>query len=387
MILPLALYLHVPFCSVMCTYCAFNTYAGMDDLIEPYVQALTEEVRILGRSRPGQVLSSIYWGGGTPSLLLPRQFEQVMTAVREHFTIALDAEISLEANPNDLTVDYLAALLATGFNRISIGMQSAVESELTLFNRQHRQQTVVDAVAAARRAGWNNLNIDLIYGSPYQSLGDWETTLRQAIVLQPEHVSLYALELKGGTPLRLQVDSGVLPQPDDDLTADMYDLATEMLAAAGLEQYEISNWARAGFESRHNLQYWRNLPYAGVGAGAHGFAGGVRYSTILLPARYIEAVRSRPGPFEFPRTPATAKAVKVDRKTEIAETLMMGLRLTREGISLAAFQERFGVNLPDLYRPTIEKFVGYGLLHLDSQVLRLTQQGRFLSNAIFRELI
>jgi oxygen-independent coproporphyrinogen-3 oxidase len=246
---------------------------------------------------------------------------------------------------------------------------------------------VIDAVKAARSAGFDNLNLDLIYGIPRQTLDDWTTSLNQALVLQPEHVSLYALGLEDGTPLKSWVVTGELPEPDDDLAADMYELATDLLGGAGYEQYEISNWSQPGYRSRHNLQYWYNLPYIGVGPGAHGFAGGVRYSTVMLPQKYIYDLCHVSKTYEFPYSPATAHAVVVDRDNEIAETLIMGLRLTQEGIRREVFARRFGIDLLDLHGPVIDKYVCHGLLDVNADVVRLTPRGRLLSNMIFRELV
>lgn len=384
---PLSLYLHIPFCLTKCTYCAFNTYTDMGALVDSFIEALSTEVHILGSNSPHSDLSTIFFGGGTPSLLTPAQFDRIFTAIRSKYRIQDDAEITLESNPNDLGTAYLRDLRILGLNRISIGMQSAVSSELALFGRRHDVRMVIDAVGAARAAGFENVNLDLIYGIPGQTLENWRMTLRQALDLASDHLSLYALTLEGGTPLKADVEAGRVPQPDDDLEADMYDLATDMLGEAGYEQYEISNWTKPGYASRHNLQYWRNLPYAGVGPGAHGFAGGIRYSTVLQPPRYIQLLKGSGTEYEFPRTPATARAVRVDRETEISETLMMGLRLTQEGIRRTAFRQRFGVDLLELHAEAIEKFVNYGLLYVDDDVVRITSAGRFLSNAIIREFI
>jgi oxygen-independent coproporphyrinogen-3 oxidase len=384
---PLSIYIHIPFCGTKCTYCAFNTYVNLDNLIEPFVQALVKELAIVGGNPPGQGVGTIYLGGGTPSLLTPEQFARILAAVHDHFVVLPDAEISLEANPNDLSRDYLAVLRSAGATRLSIGMQSAVDSELTMFHRRHDHPMVIRAVEAARAAGFDNLNLDIIYGIPQQTLAYWETTLRQTLALDPEHISLYALGLEDGTLLKTWVEDGFLPVPDDDLAADMYDLATEMLGAAGYEQYEISNWSQPGYACRHNLQYWYNLPYVGLGPGAHGFAGGVRYSTVLLPQKYIRLIQDSDESYTFPYTPATAEAVVVDRANEIAETLIMGLRLTREGIRRATFARRFGVDVLELHGATFHKYENYGLLYIDNDVVRLTQKGRLLSNVIFRELV
>jgi oxygen-independent coproporphyrinogen-3 oxidase len=383
--IPLSLYLHIPFCSVKCSYCAFNTYTNLESLIEPFTQALIREIEIVGH---GQRVGTIFFGGGTPSLLTPAQFGRIMAAIYSAFSVDADAEISLEANPADLDRAYLTALREVGLNRISIGMQSANANELALFNRRHDNDGVVRAVSAARLAGFDNLNLDLIYGVPHQTLFSWETTLGQAIALQPDHISLYALGIEDGTHMKSWVERGRLPAPDDDLAADMYSLATEMLGATGYQQYEISNWAKPGRECRHNLQYWRTWDYLGLGPGAHGYADGVRYSVMLSPQRYIAALRGTDGVMlDYPRTPALDEATVLTREAEIAEVLIMGLRLTEEGISRAGFLARFGVDVVDLHRDVIEKYAGYGLLTVDDERVRITSKGRMLSNMIFRELV
>lgn len=384
---PLAVYLHIPFCRTKCTYCAFNTYTNLDALIEPFVQVLLREINIVGSSQPGTPVHTVFFGGGTPSLLTASQLGRIIGAVSDVFDLSPDAEVTIEANPNDITEEYLRQVREAGVNRLSLGMQSANDHELKLFARRHDNDQVATAVSAARSAGFDNLNLDLIYGIPHQSLSEWAWSLKQAIALQPDHLSLYALGLEDGTPMKNWVDTGRLPTPDDDLTADMYDLATEHLAAAGYEQYEISNWAKPGYQCRHNLQYWRNLPYVGLGPGAHGYAAGVRYSVILSPQRYIKVLRNAEGYFPFPYSPATDQAEVVSREGEIAETLIMGLRLTQEGISRAEFRARFGEDLLAIHLDTIEKYARYGLLAVNEQTVRITQQGRLLSNSIFRELV
>lgn len=384
---PLAIYLHIPFCAVKCTYCAFNTYTNLDNLIEPFVQALVNEIHIVGRSRPDQEVGTIFFGGGTPSQLTPEQFTRIFVALRKNFILRADAEISLEVNPADVSFEYFQGLKAAGFNRVSIGMQSANSNELKLFNRRHDNDAVAQAIRTARQAGFNNLNLDLIYGVPHQTLADWENTLTQMLALKPEHISLYALTLEDGTPMKAWIEKGTLPTPNDDLAADMYEMATEFLQNAGYEQYEISNWSLPGYQCQHNLQYWRNLPYLGLGPGAHGFANGVRYSVILSPQRYIKLLQSTAGEFEYPRTPVTDQAVVVDQTADIAETLIMGLRLTQEGISRSVFQQRFGVDLLELHRDIIHKYEQYGLIAYDDDSVKITQQGRLLSSAIFRDLV
>ncbi|MBL8147982.1 MAG: coproporphyrinogen III oxidase family protein [Anaerolineae bacterium] len=248
---------------------------------------------------------------------------------------------------------------------------------------------MVESVEAARKAGFDNLSLDLIYGVPNQTLETWRGSLDFALNLQPEHLSLYALSLEAGTPLRAGVETGHVPAPDDDLAADMYDLASEMLGAAGYEQYEISNWARSGFQSRHNLQYWLNAPYLGFGPGAHGFAGGVRYSNVLSPQRYVHLLSGASGDkgYDYPVSPAVAEAVRVEQAQEISETLIMGMRLIGRGIDRQEFRDRFGVDLLDLHGEALMKFEHLGLLTVSDTRVMLTERGRLLSNTVLREFV
>jgi oxygen-independent coproporphyrinogen-3 oxidase len=225
----LSIYLHIPFCKVMCSYCAFNTYTGMELIIAPFVEALIKEITYTGRGTRMPV-GSIFFGGGTPSMISVPQYASLFAALRQAFTILPDAEITIESNPNDLSRDYLAGLRSVGINRLSIGMQTSNPTELKLFNRQHDTQTVIDAVANAQAVGFDNISLDLIFGIPNQSLDSWRETLKQALALNIQNISAYNLILEGNTPLKDAVDAGELPAPDDDLDADMYDLLTEMLA-------------------------------------------------------------------------------------------------------------------------------------------------------------
>jgi oxygen-independent coproporphyrinogen-3 oxidase len=216
----LSLYLHIPFCSTKCTYCAFNTYTGLESLVDPFIDALIGELNILGESNPGHDVGTIFFGGGTPSLLTIRQFSRIVEAIYRNFALTSEIETTFESNPNDLSLDYLRAMRGLGFNRISIGMQSVTPRDLQLFDRRHDTEMVVRAVEAGHAAGFENINLDLIYGTPYQTVEEWRTTLDQAVALNPTHFSLYCLELKGGTPLREDVEAGQVQRPDDDLSAD-----------------------------------------------------------------------------------------------------------------------------------------------------------------------
>lgn len=385
---PLSIYIHIPFCSVRCTYCAFNTYTELEHLMPAYADALCRELEYAARHNPHPSVHTLFFGGGTPSLLSPQHYRLIFQTLKRRFPLDADAEISLEANPDDLSPGYLDELRWLGFNRLSIGMQSASDKILRLFDRRHDMQMTVDAFADARQAGFDNINLDVIFGSPDESLNDWKATVDALRRLAPEHISMYGLELKGGTALRLRVDSGEIPAPDDDLFADMYEYAAECLACDGYMQYEISNWCRPNRECRHNLQYWRVLPYVGIGAGAHGLAGGYRYSTITLPQRYIAALNGAPAPAAvFPLTPAVAKSNRVDAADDLYETIMMGLRLTREGINRPGFKRRFGQDFVEMFPDAAAKFQSAGLLKVKDDRVYLSDSGRLLSNAVIREFV
>lgn len=389
--MPYSLYFHIPFCVHRCAYCDFNTYAGQEDAIPAYVEALCAETRAVARTAGERLeVHTVFFGGGTPSLLTPGQFERILAAVHENFTVLPGGEFTLEANPGTLPLETLQALRGLGFNRLSLGVQSAHPDELRQLERIHDYFDVIAAVSGARRAGFDNLNLDLIYGLPGQSPDRWQASLELALGLDPEHFSLYALTIEHGTPFGHWTRRGLLPSLDPDAAADMYEWAGERLEAAGFGQYEISNWAKPGGECRHNLQYWRNQPYLGLGAGAHGYAGGMRYSNVLRIKAYIERLL-HPGPATpvFPLSPAAVDQRRVTPRVEMQETLITGLRLTGEGLSAAAFRRRFGVELTDVFGKEVTELLGLGLLEWTSvgpeedRCLRLTRRGRLLGNQVF----
>ena len=385
---PFAAYIHIPFCETRCSYCAFNIYTDLESLAPAYIRALLQEIECASAKKPQRQIHTVYFGGGTPSLLAAPYYRDILRCLAERFSLAGDLEVSMETNPNDISTSYLSELRELGINRLSIGMQSASERVLRLFERRHDLAAVADAMYCARQAGFDNVNLDVIFGSPGESLVEWKPTVDAILAYAPEHVSMYGLELKGGTALRAQVDAGALPQPEDDIFADMYEYASSSLSRVGYAQYEISNWARPQYECRHNLQYWRNLPYFGFGAGAHGFAGGIRYSNIANPIRYVEALKAGAGAeYDFPLTPAVAKSTVVDENADLYETVMMGIRLTREGLHRPTFQRRFGLDITDKFPVGIEKMETLGLIHVESDRLRLSERGRLLSNAVIRELV
>ncbi len=383
---PYSLYLHIPFCQVRCAYCDFNTYAGLSDLIPAYARALATEARQVGVAAGRPKAHTVFFGGGTPSLLPLDALAHILDAIRDGFALAEDAELTLEANPGTVSRDYLLGLRELGINRLSFGVQSSHPHELRLLDRLHLFGDAAQAVAWARAAGFEALNLDLIFALPHQTLDRWRQTVERVLALGPDHVSAYALSLEHGTPMRAWVYRGLLPMPDPDLAADMYLLGDALLRQNGFAQYEISNWARPGQACRHNLQYWRNLPYLGFGAGAHGYAGGQRYSNVLAPAAYIERMSSGAAA-PFPLSPAHQQTTPISRDDEIGETMMMGLRLTGEGVALDTFSARFGQALPDRFGREIKRLSARGLLELTEDRLRLTPEGRLLGNQVFQAFV
>jgi oxygen-independent coproporphyrinogen-3 oxidase len=402
---PVAVYIHIPFCHHRCSYCDFNIYAGMKSLYTSYAEAVTAEIAS-NAARVGRMrVPSIYFGGGTPSLLPAELIGGLMTALRMFFDVDDEAEVTLEANPGKMQdagsnptgalrgmqeADF-AQLRMLGVNRLSLGVQSSHEAELHLLRRGHSFAEAVATYEAARRAGFENVNLDLIYGLPDQSIEKWRATLERVIALRPDHISAYSLQIEPRTAMLRWVQNGRVPEPDEDDVAAMYELAQEMLAQAAFEHYEISNWARCGrqeaggnsrntqYASRHNLVYWRNELYFGFGCGAHSSVAGKRYSNVLHPREYIAHIQQKGD--------AIVEVEEIDRTLEMGETLMLGLRLIEKGVERSRFKDRFGVELAEVYGATIEKLVLQDLLHSDSEGIRLTPRGRLLGNRVFAEFL
>lgn len=414
-----SIYLHIPFCKHRCAYCDFNTYAGQESLIPAYVEALIREIEFIGShpNLPTFNVPTIFFGGGTPSLLSGTQFASVMSALSSAFNISADAEVSIEANPGTISPEKLESIRKAGINRISFGVQSSNTEELRMLEREHDFFTVIEAVSTARQAGFDNLNLDLIYALPEQTLESWQTTVKRVLELQPEHISAYALTLEHGTPFGKWADKGILPLPDPDLAADMYEWTMNYLQQSGYLQYEISNWAKqnaegrlqkpelnssfiiphSAFACRHNLQYWRSLPYLGLGAGAHGYAGGYRYSNVLRIKTFIERLtnyESRITNYQFPLTPAAVNQHKQTLKDDISDYMINNLRLVEAGIAESDFRLRFGSGLLDVFPKELEELIGNGLLEKKtsevleaSDVYRLTRRGRLLGNQVFLKFV
>lgn len=407
-----SIYLHIPFCKHRCAYCDFNTYAGQEAMIPTYVEALIKEIEFIGNQKPNFNVPTIFFGGGTPSLLSGPQFDSIMSALSSAFSISADAEVTIEANPGTISPEKLDAIRKAGINRISFGVQSSITEELRMLERSHDFFTVIDAVSTARKAGFNNLNLDLIYALPEQTLEAWQTTVKRVLELQPEHISAYALTLEHGTPFGRWASKGILPLPDPDLAADMYEWTMDYLQQSDYTQYEISNWAKKvesqgskvndlrlstfdtfpKYACKHNIQYWRSLPYLGLGAGAHGYAGGYRYSNVLRIKTYIDRlINSQPANLIFPLTPATVNQHRQTQRDDISDYMINNLRLVQAGIADSDFRSRFGSGFLDVFPKEIEDLIHAGLIEKKtsdgSEVFRLTRRGRLLGNQVFLRFV
>lgn len=372
------MYVHVPFCATRCGYCDFNTYTAPELAASGEVDRssfdghLAAEVSFARRVLGGRdvAVDTVFVGGGTPTLLSPEALSRVLTRIDTEFGLADDAEVTVEANPDSVDLGVLHALRAAGFTRISFGMQSALPHVLATLDRTHTPGGALRAVADARAAGFDRISLDLIYGTPGETLAQWRQSLDAAVSTGVGHVSAYALIVESGTRLAAEVRRGAIPAPDEDLAADMYDLADEVLTAAGMPWYELSNWAQPGQECRHNEAYWRGGDWWGIGPGAHSHVAGTRWWNVKHPAAYVQRLRADD-------SPAAGREV-LDPATRSVEDLMLGLRLA-EGIAIATLAAEQRAELPRL--------AAEGLGVVSGGRLRLTRPGRLLADAVVRRLV
>ena len=371
----LGLYVHIPFCSAICNYCNFNRGLFDAALKQQYVAALLREIHSLADGSPAD---TIYFGGGTPSLLEAAEVGAVINACRAAFSVSADAEITLEANPETVTPERLAGFHAAGVNRLSFGVQSFRDDELQRLTRMHSAARAAEAFAMARREGFDNISLDLMMWLPQQTIPEWLESVDALIGLAPDHASLYILELYPNAPLRDAMARGKWSLAPDDDAADMYLEAMSHLDAAGYHQYEISNVARPGRESRHNLKYWTDGEWLGFGCGAHSTRRAVRWKNLASTTEYIAAVISGGQPV------AERRALSVREALE--EALFTGLRLTR-GLDVNTVNARYGVNVWDIYRRQLEQFLEAGVLIYDGRLLRLSRAGMLLANEIMAKFL
>ena len=421
----LSLYIHIPFCTLKCSYCDFNSYAGIEALMRPFVDALCDEMLLWAPFLADHGVETAFFGGGTPSLLPLPKVERIMSALGDRFHLhpspgavsggqlrergrpqggGEGLEISFEANPGTIDRDYLCGLRSLGVNRISFGVQSFHDDELRALDRIHSADEAKEAYRWAREAGFERINLDLIYGLPEQPVERWRATLEQAIALGPEHLSLYALTVEEGTKLAHDIERGRVPGPDGDIQAAMYEWSCERLAQAGYHQYEISNWCRPGEECRHNLVYWRNGEWLGMGPGAHSHlrnqeqgarSKGWRFADVYSPKQYIQRVdemveRQAPKSGDLRAVLESMRQVafaeEQTAEMEMADTAILGLRLNA-GLDVGDFERRFRRSLDQVYGPVLAETASLGLLERDDGRVRLSDRGRLLANEVFVRLL
>ena len=382
---PLSLYIHVPFCTVKCAYCDFNSYAALEHLTGDWLSALLRELELWSERAAGRRIATVFIGGGTPSLLEGEQIARLLDAAQRCFDIAADAEITLEANPESVRIERMRDYRAAGVNRVSMGVQSLDADELRFLDRLHSAERAEQALSEIRSAGFDNVNLDLIYGLPRQRFETWRTTLEQVAAWRPEHLSCYALTVEDGTPLAARVAAGAVVEADPDVVAEISTWTAAHLAEAGYEHYETSNYALPGRECRHNLNYWRCGDYIGVGPGAHGCFDGRRYSVVRRPAAYIRALATHAaGPDGLP-SPAIEEVEAITDRDAVIDALTLGLRL-REGVDESRLRERH----PDAFAaaaPAIGWALSASLLERRGGRLRLTPRGQAVANEVFVRIV
>jgi oxygen-independent coproporphyrinogen III oxidase len=371
-------YVHIPFCVHRCHYCDFNTYTGQDELYGTYVDALVRHIDDVARSRPHRTATSVFFGGGTPTVLPASSLGRVLGAVRQAIGVADDAEVTVEVNPETVDRRSFDDLLGAGFNRVSIGVQSLVSRVLAGLGRTHSPQRALDAIADARRAGVDNINADLIYGSPWESTAEWKTTLDGIVDADVDHISAYALTIEQGTPLATLVATNRCTDVDPDVQADRHALAEDTLGSAGFNRYEVSNWSTPHCAARHNMLYWCAGDYVGLGAGAHGHMDGRRSWSVRLPREFIARVDS---------SRSVEAGHEVLSRAECAgEALMLGLRLA-SGIEVAAFERRFGSEPLAARAEALSSLQAGGWIECDRGRIRVAPGATLLGNEIASRLL
>ncbi|HCL90408.1 MAG TPA: oxygen-independent coproporphyrinogen III oxidase [Candidatus Atribacteria bacterium] len=375
----LGLYLHFPFCISKCPYCDFNSYQLEEaNQISSYISALYREITAYSQKLKTGNIKTVYLGGGTPTILSGTQICNVLEFCKDKFAIDKNAEITIEANPGTLDDEKLKLLIESGINRLSLGAQSFNNVFLKKLGRIHNTQEIIDSYFLAREIGFSNINIDIMFALPDQTIEDLQDTLKKAVSLKPDHLSLYNLTIKPGTEYYREYKRGKLNLPTEDEEYDMYNWVIDFLEENGFEHYEIANFARPHKRSMHNLIYWQNKPYLGIGAGAYSYIRGYRYMNYENPAKYIKETMSGKLPID--------NGERLSLRKRMTETIILGLR-TKDGVGYKKFKKRFGVSLNDIFCKQINKLVNLGLLEKSYVKIKLTRDGIFLANAVFREFI
>ena len=372
------IYVHIPFCRRKCLYCDFVSFPGSEDTCDQYVSALLKEIDLAAASQPKHLIDTIYIGGGTPTVLPLGAIGRILKQIKSVFKVNPGAEVTVEANPETVTVRLLEELVIAGVNRISLGVQDFSDKILGAVGRTSSGSRAVQAIRDIAAAGIDNLSIDLMFGLPGQTIDGLRQNLELASQLGAKHISVYALTLERGTPLKALVDAGAVVLPDEETESAMYDAVIETMPRLGFIRYEISNYARPGFICRHNWKYWRFVPYLGLGAGAHSFAGGERWQNTADLDTYLSLLAGGESP-EISRE-------RLSRETAMFEFAMLALRTT-EGLRLKSFLRTFGVELTAVYGKTIDRLKRQGLLASGGDFVRLTETGMKFSNVVFRALL
>jgi len=374
----LGIYVHIPFCRAKCSYCAFVSQIGNENLQQAYVAALCREITAVGGDFSAFAVDSLFFGGGTPTVLPVDQLALILQTIRDNFSLAGDAEISIEANPGTVSGESLQLLRQLGFNRLSLGVQSFDDEVLAAVGRVHRADEAKTAFRQARQAGFDNIGLDLIYGLPQQTTANWQATLEQAVALTPDHLSAYGLKLEEGTPLAAAVDAGETTLPPEETEETMYDLLNEYLPLHGYQRYEIANYAKPGRQCRHNTKYWRSLPFRGFGLAAHSFVGRQRFANTADLSEYID--RSQAG--------LSVEAVResLDEANVIGEYVFTALRMT-QGMQFDEFQQRFGQDFRQLFADPLGRLNKMELIDQTEQAVFLTPRGMKFGNQVFAEFL
>lgn len=373
-------YIHIPFCHQICNYCDFNKFYFKNQPVDEYIEALGKEMELATKKYPESFkqIETIFLGGGTPTALSPQQLVKLLELIRTYIPMSSVTEFTSEANPDELSEAKMRALFDGGVNRLSMGVQSFDQELLKKIGRTHSNKHVYETIALAKKVGFRNISLDLMYGLPGQTMAQWKDTLEKAFALDLPHFSAYSLIVEPKTIFYNQYTKGKLHLPTEDLEADMYDVLMNQMEAHGLQQYEISNFAQAGFSSKHNKIYWENDEYAGFGAGAHGYLAGVRYSNHGPLKKYMETVNAGELPIVYEHV------VTENEKRE--EQMFLGLRKI-EGITHTIYEEKCKESMHVRYRHVIEKLVSEGLLEDDPKGIRLTRKGRFVGNEVFQQFL
>ena len=372
------LYIHVPFCSSKCNYCDFNSYTGKLELAGEYFACMKKEIELYHDEMQYNLIDTIFIGGGTPSSVDHGFIGGIMDACRSAYKISDTCEITIESNPGTLEEEKLAAYKSYGINRLSMGLQAYQDNLLKYLGRMHSARDFISSVGQAKKAGFDNINADVIFGIPGQTMEDWKETLKVLVEAGITHISAYSLKIEEGTKFGDMLESGRLIQVEDDLDREMYHYAIEFLEKNGFYQYELSNFAKKGYECRHNLTYWKCIDYLGLGAGAHSYLQDIRFSNEYSPEAYIAALQKGEKPVD--------ERYQVDFCEKMSEYMFLGLRLTK-GINKAEFLEEFNQDIFIKYADSIEKLKRKRLVETDGESLKLTSLGLDLANQVFVEFV